>query len=66
MKARKYKATKYVFFCDKCEMWYDRNEILETCTCGEKLRKLDGEELNEFYCKLAHSGYRIIPYAKKN
>lgn len=65
MQTRKYQATKYVFFCDKCETWYDRNESVETCECGAKLRKLDGYELDEFYYRLAHSGYRIIPFEEE-
>ena len=61
----KYRARKYVFFCDKCEIWYDRNEIMETCSCGEKVRLLDGEDLEYFYWRMWTTGYEIIPYKEK-
>ena len=56
----RYVKTKYVFFCDQCECWYDSDDWLDECECGTKLRKLEGEELNEFYYKIAHPGYRLI------
>ena len=61
----KYHAKKYVFFCDKCEIWYDRNESMEKCSCGESVRLLEGEEESYFWCRLSESAYEIGPYKER-
>ena len=61
----RYKMTKYVFFCDKCESWYDRNEPIAECAkCGSPVRELKGAELEYFYWRLTESGYRIVASEK--
>lgn len=59
--SRKVKATKYVFYCEKCDMWYDSNEVIAICSrCGLPVRELDKYERNDFYCRIARSGYTVI------
>ena len=38
---------------------------METCSCGEKVRLLDGEDLEYFYWRMWTTGYEIIPYKEK-
>ena len=59
--ARKVKVTKHVFYCQKCETWYDDDDLIINCEkCGRPVRELDKEEKHEFYCKIARSGYTVI------
>ena len=56
------KETEYVYCCDPCAAWYDTDEAMETCPkCERQLRLLDKEEKDEFYCKIARSGYNVVP-----
>ena len=61
----KYHAKKHVFFYEKCEIWYDRNEPMEKCSCGEPVRLLTGEEESYFWWRLSESGYEIVPYKER-
>lgn len=58
---RKIVETKHVYFCDRCESWYDRNDEMTTCSCGSPVRDLYGYEREEFYWRLSKSGYKIVP-----
>ena len=58
----KVKETKYLYLCDNCEAWYDRDEEwTEPCSCGHPVRLCTADERHYFYWRVAESGYKIIP-----
>ena len=58
---RTFRVTRYVFFCEQCETWYTKNDVITTCReCGAQVRELHADEREEFLWRMEHSGYKIV------
>ena len=58
---RTFRLTKYIFFCEQCETWYTKNDVITTCReCGAQVRELHADEREEFLWRMEHSGYKIV------